>query len=324
MIGSPFVSPFVPSVLSGRFEEGVAEDPVSFCRPVEVPDPVVELGLLHHPCRQGRIPDPFDHGGEGLPREPLRHLRPAAVGVDHPGRDGDLGEARPGEEGIELPPDHGVSARSLLEPHLAVDRPPGGKAIGVEVGGAVITLYRCDRPAGLYELLEGREGLDGPRQMFQNEADEEMVEGPLPEGEVEDVPLEDPDVFEVRGLDLPLRLGGGGSGDVEGDYLCLGAVFGEGDGLGSDAAARFQDEGSWRVGGVGVKEVDEGRGLVLEPGALFWVVAVDVGIDHDRLFSGCLYQHFLRRMRKGTEDRRWQWIIFIWLRYVFSSSKLLA
>jgi hypothetical protein len=131
--------------------------------------------------------------------------------------------------------------------------------------------------------------------MLQDEADEEVVEGGLSEGEVEDVPLEDPDVFEPLLLGLPSRLGGGGSGDVEGDYLCFGAIFGEGDGLGPHPAARFEDERPRRVGGVGVEEVDEGGGLVLEPGALSRVVAVDVRIDHGRLFAAGLYQDFRRR-----------------------------
>ncbi len=60
----------------------------------------------------------------------------------------------------------------------------------------------------------------------------------------------------------------------------------------SPAAARLQDEGARRVGGVGVEEVDEGRRLVLEAGALTRVVAVDVGVGHGWLFSGCLYQDF--------------------------------
>jgi len=41
-----------------------------------------------------------------------------------------------------------------------------------------------------------------------------------------------------------------------------------------------------------VEEVDEGRRLVLEAGALARVVAVDVGVGHRRIFSGRLYQDF--------------------------------
>jgi len=128
--------------------------------------------------------------------------------------------------------------------------------------------------------------------MLQNEADEEVVEGFFPEGEAEDVPLEDPDVSEARSRHPPLRPRGGGPGDLEGDDPGPGAIFCEGEGLGADAAARLQDEGARRVGGVGVEEVDEGGGLVLEAGALLRVVAVDVGVGYGRLFAGGLYQDF--------------------------------
>jgi len=155
------LGPSGSAVLSGRLEEGVAEDPVPLRRPVQVPDPRIELVRPHQPGRQGRLPDPLDHGGEGLPSEAIGHRGPGPVGVDHPGGDGDLGEPGPDEEGVELPAYHGVSPRPLLEPHLAVDGPLGGGAVRAEVGGAVVPLDGRDRPAGPYELLEDREGLDG-------------------------------------------------------------------------------------------------------------------------------------------------------------------
>jgi len=74
-------SPDLPHGLSpldgDRLEKGVAEDSVRLGGPVEVADTPVEGALIGYPRRECCLADPFNHGRERLPGEPLHKPRPA-------------------------------------------------------------------------------------------------------------------------------------------------------------------------------------------------------------------------------------------------------
>ena len=76
--------------------------------------------------------------------------------------------------------------------------------------------------------------------MLQHEADEDVVEGPGVEGQVEDVRLPELDVGEAGPSTLPAAAGERLGGDVDRREARLRAVPGQGDGLRADAAPRLE------------------------------------------------------------------------------------
>jgi hypothetical protein len=99
---------------------------------------------------------------------------------------------------------------------------------------------------------------------------------------------------------------GGGARDLHGDDLCLRAVFGQGQGLGSDAAARLQDQAATGVRGVGVEQLLQSGRLILKAGALSRIIAVNVGIGHDRSFSVVLFYCNIFMVASGVKCMRVQ------------------
>jgi hypothetical protein len=60
-------------------------------------------------------------------------------------------------------------------------------ALRVEVSRAVVALYQSDRAAPLQDPLQRPQGGDGVREVLEDEADEDVVEVPVRELQVEDV-----------------------------------------------------------------------------------------------------------------------------------------
>ena len=127
-----------------------------------------------------------------------------------------------------------------------------------------------------------RQGGFWGREVFEDEADEDVVERRRAERELEQVRLLDGDVVEPRRLDAALRFGDGLRRDIDRRKRRAWTAAGEREGLGADAAAHFQDRLLWWVPRVVVKQVDERLGLVGKALGLARVVAVDVAICHRR------------------------------------------
>ena len=68
-------------------EERIAEDTISFCRPVEIPNSSIELLLFNDSCVDGRLADTLNHSGECPLGETFDEVGSAGVDVDHPWRD---------------------------------------------------------------------------------------------------------------------------------------------------------------------------------------------------------------------------------------------
>src|SRR5262249_9400428 len=117
----------------------------------------------------------------------------------------------------------------------------------MEVGGAMIPLDDGDGPSRPEDLPQCGQRLDRTREVLQDEADKDMVEGGRVERRREDVRLLEPDVGEARCRRPRPRFGYGLGGDVDGDDSSARAVSGERDGLGADAAPSLEDRAALGV-----------------------------------------------------------------------------
>src|SRR5204863_1288288 len=55
--------------------------------------------------------------------------------------------------------------------------------------------------------------------------------------------------------------------------------------LRTNAASRFKDDATWRVGGVRMQQVDERAGLIAQTGVFTRLIAVDIGLVHGLSFA---------------------------------------
>jgi hypothetical protein len=129
----------------------------------------------------------------------------------------------------------------------------------------------------------------GLGQVLEQEADEDVVEGLVLEGQAVDVRLLEGHVGETGVRHPAARLGEGGLRDVHRDDASAGAACGEMDRLRADAAAGLEHAVPGREGDAVVEEGGKGVRLVGEPLRLPPRVAVDVigtGLPLLRVFSG--------------------------------------
>jgi hypothetical protein len=127
-------------------------------------------------------------------------------------------------------------------------------------------------PAGPeHELEVGKDPL-GLGEVFENETDEDVVEGgclqrPAGDGQGAGVGLEERHVSVVRDRrDVLAGAVEGGCGDVDRGDVAAGAALSEDCGLGADAAADLEDALAGAVARVVVEELGEAVGLVAQPG----------------------------------------------------------
>jgi hypothetical protein len=263
-----------------RLEERVAEHAVGLGRPVQVLHARIEHAGIDQAGRDGGFADALDHRGERLPGEAVDELGPARVDVHHAGRDADRVEACVPQERIELPADERVATRHPLQLDQAVDRLLGRGAVGMKVGRSVVALDHGDGAAGTEQPAKNRQRLDRPGQVFQDEADEDVVERPVGEGQGEDVRLPELHVGQPRKAGPALSLGERVRGDVDRHESRTRALPGQGDRLRADAAAHFEDDAPGGVSGVGVQQLDQRAGLIMQALVLPRVVAVHVLVAH--------------------------------------------
>jgi hypothetical protein len=89
----------------------------------------------------------------------------------------------------EFPSDEGVTSHPGLEIDEALDNGPGGTTLRVEKGRAVIPLDNGDgpsRPQHIFQVPESKEGIS---QVFEEEADKDMVKTLRGKREIIDVCL---------------------------------------------------------------------------------------------------------------------------------------
>ena len=118
--------------------------------------------------------------------------------------------------------------------------------------------------------------------MFQDEADEDVVEAPLFKGQMEQVRHLEGDVAIAGGLDPGLGRFDRGRRNVDRDNPRLRAGVGQQDGLRTGATAAFQDAAAGRVGRVVVQKVAKGIRLVGQSNRFAAGMAVDIaGARHE-------------------------------------------
>jgi len=137
-----------------------------------------------------------------------------------------------------------------------------------------------DGAAAFQEVPQRLQSLNGPCQVFENKADKNVVERFRLKGQMVDISLLETNIGQTGSDNLPPRFGQGRFRDIHRDEAGLRAVSAKRDRLCAHSAACFQDETSCRVGGIGVKEVLESRGLILEAQVFFQVVTVDISTLH--------------------------------------------
>jgi len=97
---------------------------------------------------------------------------------------------------------------------------------------------------------------------------------------MEYIRLEEPDIGQSL-LSHPFAgLSGGGAGDIESYDQGLRTIFCQRDCLSSHPAACLQNKRAWGKAGIPVQQPFQGGCLILQPGALPGVVAVNIGIFH--------------------------------------------
>ncbi len=88
---------------------------------------------------------------------------------------------------MEAAPDLRISAGRPLQGHLTADGVAGGRILGMEQGGAVVALddgQAPARPQHPQQLLQDRRRI---AHVLQHEADEDVVEAGLREGQGPDI-----------------------------------------------------------------------------------------------------------------------------------------
>jgi len=168
-------------------EEGVAEDAVGATGPVQALDPLRHRILFRHRAAYRLLPYALDHGGEGVFYEAIDEVGFAGVDVGHPRGYRAVLEARLDQEGVQLPPDESVAPAPRLQLDQRVYRLLRMAALRAEVGRAVVAIYQSNRAAPLQDPLQRPQGGGGGREVLEGEADEDMVEVPVWELQVEDV-----------------------------------------------------------------------------------------------------------------------------------------
>lgn len=245
-------------------EKGITKHTIGFRCSVKVTDAFVEGDLVDQPGLQGRVTDTLDHRGEGVFCEAFNEVGSAGVYIDHSRRNTDRGESRFFHERIEPSSDHRIPSGPPLEFDLALYRLAGGVAVRVKVCRSMITFDDSDGTADLYEAPENGQGVIGPGKMFQDMAYKDMVKRCRLEVQIENISLEELNIAKAFGFHGPFGFGKRLLGYVDRDERCIRAVAGERNGLSAHSAAGFQNSTPGGIGGVGMEELDQRIGLILQ------------------------------------------------------------
>jgi hypothetical protein len=247
---------------------------------VQGADALVEALRLDQAGGDRVLADALDHRRERPAREAVDEIGPARVDVDHPRRHADVGEPGLDQERVDAAADERVAAGPPLKLDLAVDRLARRGAVGVKQRRPVVALDDGDRAAGPDHLPQDGQRLDGPGQVLEDEADEDMVERPLGERQRVQVGLPELDARHAGALRVPPRLVEGSGRHVDRHDARARAAPGQRDGLRAHATPGLEHGAARRIGRLRVQQLDERARLVAQAVVGAGVVAVDVAVAH--------------------------------------------
>ena len=181
---------------------------------------------------------------------------------------------------IKLAADHGVSAGPSLQFNLAPNRLAGRLTVRMKIDGAVVAFDDGDGAARFQTGFEDLQRPDGPREVFEDKTEKDVVEEGRRIRQMEKVRLFALNVGQTRRGDSSPGFGDGRLGYVHGSDQGARTVLRQGESLSANTATGFENTASRRVGGVGVEQVEQCRGLGLKTPVLPTVVAVDVCFIH--------------------------------------------
>ncbi len=141
----------------------------------------------------------------------------------------------------------------------------------------MVPLDHGDRPARPEEAPQCPERSLGVGQMLEHEADEDVVEGPVPERQGRYLAAD-----EVGGDSSGLRRPERDGREIDRDKGDIRVSPGDLQSLSSRPAPGLEDEGAGRIPGVVVKEIGERRGLIVKPKRFVLRIPVDIAPFSDR------------------------------------------
>src|SRR3979411_266634 len=162
---------------SRALEARGAEDAVCLSRSVKISNPCIKGFAIGDTGRNRGFANALDHRGERLPGKAVDEVGPARIDIHHARRHVNCFQARLDHKWIELPAKQRIASRQLLQLDQTLDCHTGCAAIGMEVSRSVVTLNYGHGATGPEQLVENRQRLNGPRQVLQDEANENVGEG---------------------------------------------------------------------------------------------------------------------------------------------------
>src|SRR5205809_947828 len=257
-------------------EKGVAEHAIGFCRTMEIADPCIECRGIDDAGRERLLPYGFNHPRERFPREAVDQIRCCRVNVDDPRRYGRRVIAGLHEQRIQLSADTGIPAGPPLQLHLTRDRPLRDRGVGMEVGGAVISLEHGDTHTRLEQQFRQRQRCYWIGEVFEHETDEYVIEGLCFERQRKQIGVQKLDIRQAGRRDAFDRARERCNRMIECDDVRAGTIASETDRLRSGAAADLEDATTGRKLGISMEEAHDRRSLRQQTLALALAVSMDV------------------------------------------------
>src|SRR4029077_19166828 len=114
----------------------------------------------------------LDHCGKRLPGKTVDEVGSARIYIHHARRYVNCFQTRLDHKWVELPANQGIASRQPLQLDQTLDRHTGCAAVRVEVSRSVVTLNYGHGAARPEQPVENRQRLSRPRQMLQDETNE--------------------------------------------------------------------------------------------------------------------------------------------------------
>src|SRR3989441_1282231 len=257
-------------------EEGVAEHAIGFCRAIEIADPCIECRGIDDAGRECLLPHGFDHPRERFPRETVDQIRCCRVDVDDSWCHARRVIACLHEQRKQLPADTGIPAGPPLELHLTPDRPARDRGVRIEVRGTVISLEDRDGPTGLEQLLHQPQRCDGIGEVFEDKADEHVIEGLCFERQRKQIRVQKLDIRQAGRRDAFDRARERCGRMIECDDLRAWTIAGETDRLRAGAAADLEHATAGLKPGIPMEQANDRSSLLQQTLAFALTVSMDV------------------------------------------------
>src|SRR5437879_2101639 len=198
------------------------------------------------------------------------------VNVDDPRRYGRRVIAGLHEQRIQLSADTGIPAGPPLQLHLTRDRPLRDRGVGMEVGGAVISLEHGDTTTGLEQQFHQLQRCDWIGEVFEHETDEYMIEGLCFERQRKQIGVQKLDIREAGRRDAFDRARERCNRMIECDDPRAWTIARETDRLRSGPAADLEHTTAGRKPGISMEEAHDRGSLRQQTLALALAVSMDV------------------------------------------------